>query len=82
MATENHLPIIAYDKDFEGIEEYVTKKRFLETSGVPKLRNIKIRIERGEEEMMEEEELVERVASRIESKNRGADKIQCREKHR
>ena len=49
---------------------------------VPKLRNIKIKIERGEEEMMEEEELVERVASRIESKNRGADKIQCREKHR
>ena len=68
MATENHLPIIAYDKDFEAIEEYVTPKRFLETSGVPKLRNIKIRIERGEEEMMEEEELVERVASRIESR--------------
>ena len=35
---------------------------------VPKLRNIKIKIERGEEEMMEEEELVERVASRIESR--------------
>jgi len=34
---------------------------------VTKHRNIKIRNERGEEEMMEEEELVERVASRIES---------------
>ena len=29
-----NLPIIAYDRDFEGIEEYVTPKRFLETSGI------------------------------------------------
>ena len=29
-----NLPIIAYDKDFEDIEEYVTPKKFLETSGI------------------------------------------------
>ena len=31
-----NLPIIAYDRDFEGIEGYVTPKRFLETLGIVK----------------------------------------------
>jgi len=31
-----NLPIIAYDRDFEGIDEYVTPKRFLETLGIAK----------------------------------------------
>ena len=35
-ATALNLPIIAYDRDFEGIEGYVTPKRFLETLGIVK----------------------------------------------
>ncbi len=31
-----NLPIIAYDKDFEVVEGYVTPKKFLETSGSAK----------------------------------------------
>ena len=31
-----NLPIIAFDRDFEGIEGYVTPKRFLETLGIVK----------------------------------------------
>ena len=31
-----NLPIIAFDRDFEGIKGYVTPKRFLETLGIVK----------------------------------------------
>jgi len=31
-----NLPIMAYDRDFEGIEGYVTPKKFLETLGIVK----------------------------------------------
>lgn len=36
IAKALNLPIIAYDRDFEGIEGYVTPKRFLETLGIAK----------------------------------------------
>ena len=35
-ATALNLTIIAFDRDFKGIEGYVTPKRFLKTSGIAK----------------------------------------------